>query len=306
MDRPLPPLPQIRSFVAAVAHGRFKHAAAALNLTESAVSHHLARLEDTLGVRLLQRGRSGIVLTPAGERFHARARAALDLLAEACAEATGGAPGRVTLTLPRAVATHWLVPRLPRLHARHEALELQLLPTTRMCDLAREQIDLGVRLGTGEWPGLDALPLMLERICPVAAPALAREWREAGWEAMSDRARLILNTTHPEEWTHWCGQTDRPMPARPRVTRFESFDLVLQAALAGSGLIMGRGPMVNDALARGDLVAPFPDWATSPDRYFLVWPQRHPPGRHAREVIAWLGDCAAETADSLWQGDGAQ
>lgn len=299
MTRAVPPLPQIRSFVAVVAHGRLNRAAAALNLTESAVSHHLSRLEEALGVRLVERGRATTRPTPAGERFHGHAREALRLLEEAVAEATGGAAGRLSLTLPRALATHWLIPRFPRLYARHDELELQLLPTTRICDLAREQIDLGLRLGRGQWSGLTARPLLLERTCPVAAPELARQWRDAGWAAMSGQARLILNTTHPDEWARWCDGTGRGWPADARVTRLDSFDLVLQAALAGAGLVMGRTPMINDALARGDLVPPFPDWAVSDSRYFVVWPGKRPPNRHARIVIEWLAECAAETREDL-------
>lgn len=299
MNQPLPPLPQLRSFVAVVTHGRLNRAAAALNLTESAVSHHLRRLEDTLGVRLLERGRAETVLTEAGERFHPRARDALRLLEEAVRDVAGDTGGRVSLTLSRAMATHWLVPRFPRLYADNEELELQLLPTARNCDLEREQIDLGIRMGAGEWRGLEARPLLLERTCPLAVPELAAQWREQGWEAMAARARLIANATHAGEWDHWCEATGRELPRAARFSTLESFDLVLQAGLAGSGLIMGRTPMVQDALARGDLVAPFPEWATGEQRYHIVWPVRRPPDRHAQAVIDWLATCAAETDESL-------
>lgn len=294
----LPPLAQLRSFVAVVANGRFNRAAAALGLTESAVSHHLRRLEDQLGVRLFERGRAETVLTEAGERFHPRVRDALRMLENAVTDVTGGDDGRVLLTLPRALATHWLVPRYPRLYAGDETggIELQLLPTARNCDLEREQIDLGIRLGSGHWRGLETRPLLLERTCPLAPPVLAAQWREQGWEAMAANARLFANATHPDEWRAWCHATGRALPPERRFTRLESFDLVLQAGLAGSGVIMGRTPMVHDALARGELEAPFPEWVTGTHRYYLVWPARRPPNRHAQTVIDWLATCAAETA----------
>jgi len=297
--QPLPPLAELRSFVSVVAHGRFNRAAEALHLTESAVSHHLRRLEDALGTRLLARGHGEATLTPAGVRFHARVREALHLIEEAVGEATGGHEGKVVLTLPRSLATHWLVPRYPRLYAGRDDLELQLLPTTRVCDLEREQIDLGLRLGAGEWPGLEARSLLAERTAPVAAPALAAAWCERGWDAMASDHRLIMNATHPAEWTDWCAATGRALPPGARCTTLESFDLVLEAALAGSGLAIGRTPMVNDALARGDLVAPFPEWVTGPDRYCVVWPARRPPGRHAVAVVDWLTACATESSESL-------
>jgi len=298
VPRPLPPIAQVRSLVAVVAHGRLNRAAAALDLTESAVSHHLRKLEDALGVRLLERDRNRVVLTSAGERFHAQASEALRRLEAAVAEVRGDTEARVGLTLPRTLATHWLVPRLPSLYSRHGELELQLLPTARVCDLEREQIDLGVRLGHGQWPGLEAQPLLAERICPVTIPEVAGQWRREGWDAVIRHARPVANELHPDEWRRWCTATGRELPATTRFSRLESFDLVLQAGLAGSGLIMGRSPMVDDALARGDLVAPFPDWIETGLSYFLVWPARRPPDRHARKVIDWLTALAAGSSRS--------
>lgn len=289
----LPPLNQLRSFVAVVAHGRLNRAAEALELTESAVSHHLRKLEDDVGARLLERHRAGVVPTAAGERFHARAEQALRLLEEAVAEVRGTAGGKVVLTLPRSLATHWLVPRYPDLHRRDGDIELQLLPTFRRCDLDREQIDLGLRLGTGDWPGLEALPLLREHICPLAIPALAARCRARGWDTVAAETRLILNEFHPGEWQQWCAATGRALAPAVRYNRLESFDLVMQAGLAGSGLLMGRSPMVEDALARGDLEAPFPDWIDTGLCYHVVWPARRPPNRHARRVVEWLQRAAA-------------
>lgn len=296
MPRNLPPLAQIRSLIAVAAHGRLNRAATALGLTESAVSHHLRKLEKTLAVALVDRRRSGFTLTPAGERFHARAQQALALLDEAVEEIGGDSEGRVLLTLTRPVATHWLVPNLPGLYQENRGLELQLLPTARTCELAREQIDLGIRLGRGQWAGLEAIPLMQQHICPVAAPALAYEWREQGWGSMVQHAHLITNETHPEEWTQWCTATDHDMPSVARSAGLDLFDFVFQAGLAGSGLIMGRSPMVNNAVAKGDLIAPFPEWVKTEFSYYVVWPARRPPNRNAKRVLDWLVDCAGGRA----------
>ncbi len=291
----LPPLAQLRSLVAVVAHGRLNLAAAALGLTESAVSHHLSKLERSLGVQLLDRSRSPVVLTDAGGRFHAQAQQALRLLEQAVADAAGTVGGKVVLTLPRTLATHWLIPHYPSLYAHHEELELQLLPTTRQCDLQREQIDLGVRLGTGHWPKLQAEPLVSERICPVTTPAEAAVWRQQGWQSMLAAARLVVNELHPQEWEQWSGATGYPLPAKQRVTRLESFDLVLQAALAGDALIMGRTPMVHTAMAKGDLEAPFPEWVNTGLSYYAIWPDHQALNRYAYAVLEWLRACAAET-----------
>lgn len=292
----LPPLPWLRSFVAVIETGRLARAAEVLHLTDSAVSHHLRRLEDALRARLVHRGAGGCAPTEAGERLYPRAREALALLESGVRDVTGHGDGKVTLTLPRAFATHWLVPRFPRLSRGGEAPELQLLPTTRVCDLERERIDLGIRLGNGQWPDTEARELMAQRVCPLAPPALAHEYRRLGWEETVAQAAVVANATHPTEWADWChasGHAPVPGPA----LALESFDLVLQAGLAGSGLIMGRTPMVDDAIARGDLVAPFPHWVASEARYYLVWPERHPPLRGANTIRQWLVELAAEADD---------
>jgi LysR family glycine cleavage system transcriptional activator len=288
MPRPLPPVAQLRSFIEVVRHGRLNRAAEALDLTESAVSHHLRKLEDALGVRLLDRDRAGIVLTPAGELFHARVQQALHLLDEAVSDVGGAASAKVLLTLPRTLATHWLVPRYPLLYRDNDDLELQLLPTSRQCDLERERIDLGLRLGTGDWPGLESRRLMAERICPVVVADVAEQWRREGWNAVIRHARPVVNEQHPGEWQQWCAATGHVLPETTRFTRLDSFDLVLQAGRSGSGLIMGRSPMVDDALARGDLVAPFPEWVETDQSYYVVWPKRRPPCRHVQRVLESL------------------
>jgi DNA-binding transcriptional LysR family regulator len=193
----LPPLPTIRAFLEITAQGRFNRAAEALGLTESAVSHQLRKLEEGLGVRLLERKPDGIALTEAGLRFQEKAERAMWLLSDAVEEVRSVQFGKVSITLARALAAHWLVPRYASFYAVHPEIELQLLPTTRLCDLIRERIDLGIRYGDGVWPGLKATHLIEEVCFPVATPTLAREWRQTGWDGMEFDPKHASSSTAP-------------------------------------------------------------------------------------------------------------
>ncbi len=296
--RRLPPIDTIRTFVEIADQGRFNRASEALGLTESAISHRLRKLEDALGVRLLDRQREGAVLTPAGERFYDKAAKALALLADAVEEVQGIDRKAVSITTSRAFAAHWLMPRYRAFLDRHPGIELQLLVTERVCDLAREHIDLAIRYGDGPWPGLEAVRLSDEVCFPVATPALARAWRELPWPDAVERAgRIIVNALHPDEWSAWCAISDRRPPDPSRCSTLESFDLVLQAALSGAGLAMGRRPMVDDCLERGDLVAPFGTDGVRGKSYFLVWPREGAVSGSARSVRQWLASSAELAAD---------
>jgi LysR family glycine cleavage system transcriptional activator len=294
MTRPLPPLATLRAFVAIAEHGRFNRAADALGLTETAVSHQLRKLEDRLGITLIERRREGAVLTDAGRRFHRPIAEAVRLIAEAVDDLSGGDPGKVTMTLPHALATHWLVPLYGELHRAHPDIELQVLPTSRLCDLRRERIDFAIRYGNGEWPGLEAVHLMEEACFPVAAPDHARLWQDGGWTGAAPEGRIIVNGLHPDEWRLWCAYRGLPEAIGRRTTELASFDLVLQAGLAGAGLIMGRRPMIDEFLRRGELIAPFGTDAPPGASYYLVWPKDRPPAAKARAVMGWLKSRAAK------------
>ena len=288
--RPFPNVELIRTFVAIVEHGRFNRAADALGLTESAVSHRLRKLEEMLDVRLIERQRERAIPTRDGQRFHEKAADALRALREAVDEVSKTDRRKVSITTSRAFATHWLMPRYRDLLDNNLKLEMQILITGRLCDMPREEIDLAIRYGDGEWPGLEAVCLVEEECFPVAAPGVGQEWSKAGWPSPETRAggRVIVNGLHPQEWEDWCMVSNRSSPSANRYTTLESFDLVLNATLSGAGLAMGRRPMVDEYLKRGELTAPFGTSGVSGKAYFAVWPEKRPLTSGARSVLHWL------------------
>jgi LysR family glycine cleavage system transcriptional activator len=186
---PLPPFAALRAFHAAAVHGRFRDAALSLGVTESAISHQVRRLEDFLRIALFERSGPGVRLTPVGRRYLEQIEPALRQI-QAATEAILRPTGRavVRLTLPPSLAASWLIPQLSAFEQAHPDVDLQLVATTRVVDLKRDQVDLAVRHGRGSWPGIEASFLLDETALPVCAPSyLALAPGEDPLAALADR-----------------------------------------------------------------------------------------------------------------------
>jgi LysR family glycine cleavage system transcriptional activator len=289
---PLPPFAALRAFHAAATHGRFRDAAAQLGVTESAVSHQIRRLEDFLHAALFDRAATGVRLTAAGRRYLEQIDPAIRQI-QAATEAMLRPSGRqvVRLTLPPSLAATWLIPKLGAFERDHPDTELQLVPTTRVLDLRRDQVELAVRHGRGDWPGLATVFLLEEKALPVCAPGYLRP--EDGPATGLRRARLIVNARFPDEWEEWARARGLAPPPLAGAIELEGIEQALQVAESGHGLAIGRRPMVDERLARGTLIAPFGAGDPTGAAYYLCQPADVSPTAATRRVERWLRALAA-------------
>jgi LysR family transcriptional regulator, glycine cleavage system transcriptional activator len=286
-----PPFAPLKAFFAAAESletGRLRAAAKQLGLTESAVSHQVKRLEKFFGVALFERDGRTLRLTAAGTRFHRAIQPALSAI-QAAADDVKAEPRRqrVTLTLPTSIAAFWLIPRMAKLQQAHPAIDLQLVATNRLCDLAREQIDLAIRYGTGGWRDLDAQPLMPELYFPVASTAFAHKHRSQDPSELLKSTRIIANALHPDEWTEWCSAHGLQPPRTSNMITLSSAELVIPAVLDEVGIGMGRRPIIDPLLKDGRLVPLFRGRALGKAAYYLVRP-RAGQSAAARKIADWL------------------
>ena len=290
---PLPPLHALRAFDAAARYGRFRDAAKALGLSDSAVSHQVKKLENYLSVALFERSGNAVSLTPAGRRYFEQIEPAFSRIRSATDDIRGGFDRtRVTVTLPGTLAMFWLIPKLPRLEALHPEISLQLVTTERISDLRREQIHLAIRYGRGPWPGVTSEHLLDEQAFPVCKPGLIPpELAERPGEALR-KLRLIVNDTHVPEWQEWTRAHGLEPPSLRGAIMLHASDQVLGAALEGLGMAIGRRPLVDRWLDEGRLVAPFGAADLSGAAYFLAWPDDAELPVAARKVARWLQDMA--------------
>lgn len=290
-----PPFPGIRAFEAAARRGSFTLAADELSVTQSAVSHQVKALEEFLGVRLLDRGRSGVAVTDAGALFLVDVRQALERLGAATARIHARREGILTVSLLPTFASRWLIPRLGAFNARYPAIEVRLDTSIEPVDFSRTDVDVAIRYGQGEWDGLCCEPLQHEDLFPVCSPALAGgrlPLRSAGDLA---RHTLLHNESHPGEWRMWLTAAGAGHVDAERGPHFASSDFALRAAAVGLGVALGRRPLVDEELANGRLVAPFDLRLTSASRYYLVYPQAGAAHAKVAAFREWLlGEVAAE------------
>jgi LysR family glycine cleavage system transcriptional activator len=285
----LPALDGLRVFDAAARHLSFSAAAEELHLTPSAVSHRLRALETQLGVRLFNRGHRKVELSTEGAIYHQAVRDALeqiDLATRRIVQRQANAP--LTLSLAPAFAVRWLLPRLARFNARHPDIDVRFTSTNSLTTFNADEIDMAVRYGRGDWPGLTAEMIMELDSLPVCSPALLAGAPPLRLPSDLRAHTLIHIETRPDDWRIWllaAGVKDVD-PERGRY--FENLPMALDAAVAGLGIAIGDRPMVEADIAAGRLASPFTLDLVALGAYYFVHPPRNGEDRRVKAFKAWV------------------
>jgi LysR family transcriptional regulator, glycine cleavage system transcriptional activator len=274
MTTRLPSLNGLRAFEAAARHLSFTKAAAELNVTQTAVSHQIRRLEAQLGLQLFTRRNRALALTAAALDYLPPVRAAFDDLRGATERLLRPQrEGVLTVSVLPTLAAKWLVPRLAAFQEAHPGIEVRISTATRVVDFRREEIDVAIRYGGGRWPGLRAVWLMGEDIFPVCSPALLAGERPLREPADLAGQTLLHVNLYADEWLHWLTAAGLPPSLAQRGLTFDLNLMALQAALDGLGIALGRSAFVDADLAAGRLVAPFDVVVPAKAAFYVVAPE---------------------------------
>ena len=255
----LPSLNGLRAFEASARLLSFTLAAAELNVTQAAISHQIKRLEEQLNVQLFVRQNRALQLTRAAQDYLPAVRAAFEDLRRATERLVRPERQRVlTVSTIASLAAKWLVPRLINFQEAYPDIEVRISTSMREVDLRGEGIDLAIRHGTGDWPGLRADWLMDEDWFPVCSPALMAGNRPLRRPADLADHTLIHVEHYKQAWSLWLAAAGAPAEIAER--RGLTFDLImvaLQAAIDGVGVALAGTSFVEVDIAAGRLVAPF-------------------------------------------------
>ncbi|MEO8388449.1 LysR substrate-binding domain-containing protein [Polaromonas sp.] len=255
MKRHLPPLSALRAFEAAARLGRMTAAAEELSVTPGAISRQVRHLEELLGVPLFEGAKNKPQLTQAGASLLPALTSALDQMEAAVSKVSGAEARTLDVSCFSTFTVKWLIPRLYGFNAQNPGIDIRLSAADDELGADIERYDLVITVEGRDAPkSATSLPLFVERLGPVMAPALAAA---APVREPADLARLpLLRTlTRPDAWQMWCASRGANF-AVPDGPAFEHYYFTLEAAVAGLGVAIAPWHLVMDDLRAGRLVAP--------------------------------------------------
>jgi LysR family transcriptional regulator, glycine cleavage system transcriptional activator len=288
MTTELPSLNALRAFEAAARHLSFKEAGRELHVTPGAISQQVKALEEELGVPLFRRLTRAIVLTPQGQQLRPKVVQAFQLLG-AAVEGLRPARGSGVLTVSTfpSFAAKWLVPRLGRFAQRHPDVDVRISSSPALVDFGREAVDMAIRQGQGDWPGLSSELLFHADLYPVCSPRL-QEGPHPLREPADLRFHTLLHSMRESEWRLWLQAYGVQGVDATRGPRFSDDALALEAAMDGQGVAISRDMLVAGDLATGRLVRPFTQ--SLPDLFgcYVVYPPERAQEPHLAAFRDWI------------------
>ncbi|QBC31201.1 MULTISPECIES: LysR substrate-binding domain-containing protein [Pandoraea] len=282
----LPPLNPTRAFEATGRLLSISKAADELAVTPAAVSRQVRTLEDFLKAPLFERVRGGLVLTTVGARYLSELMPLFATLREATEAIVSGSQSDNVLRIrsPATFAVRWLIPRLASFHRLNQNIDVQLTTSSAPLNFALEDIDAGIQLGDGDWPGMNTQRLIPNELVPVAAPMLSLK-KPRQLEGQT----LLHSLARPDDWGLWLAAAGVSRINALRGMRYETSLLAYQAAIEGHGVAIAQKALVEKDLADGTLVIPFgPTLDRGAYTYYFAWPSGKRQTGALRALREWL------------------
>lgn len=298
----LPPLDRLEAFEAAARNLSFTRAAAELSLTQSAVSRAIASLEERLGFPLFERRHRALLLTERGQALYAATTELLEGLDETLAKLRTLPVARtVTVTTTLSFASLWLVPRLAGFTRARPGVDVRIAANNEIVALERSGIDVAIRYASTELaPG--GAQLFGEDVVPLCSPGLAGDPARPLARPEDLRNHVLLHLAEMQTlpwlvWTQWLEAAGAADLRPAGVLHFSHYDQLIQAAINGQGVALGRMPLLRELVRAGDLVAPFKRSIVSPRCYFVLRSHRTLGNADVDAFERWLHAEAASAAD---------
>jgi LysR family glycine cleavage system transcriptional activator len=288
MTRSFPPLHTLVAFEAAARHLSFTEAAEELFVTPGAISHQIKALEAYLGLKLFHRLPRALALTGEGQSYLIVVRDTLDRLSAATVKLqTMELQGILTVSVLPSFAARWLVPRLGGFRALYPDIDVRIAPTPELVDFARTDVDVGIRYGGGQYAGLQADRLFSEEVFPVCSPSLV-----AGPHPLHTpqdlRAHTLLHDEGHDGWRTWLLAAGVHELDPQRGPIFTDSSMLVQAAVSGQGVALGRRVLATADLQAGRLVRVFAQTLPTEFAYYVVCPKAAAARARIKAFREWI------------------
>ncbi len=281
MPRRMYPLNALRAFEASARQLSFVRASEELSVTPAAVSHQVKGLEEYLGQPLFRRLPRGLLLTESGQLLLSELSDVflrLDSAMERVIESDSR--GTITLSVAPTFAVMWLIPRLQKFYTLNPDIDVRISTSLGLIDFQRDDYDAAIRLGSGEWIGLEAIKLFDESVTPMCSPRLL----EGSDSLMTpdDLSKHVLLHNHSMDydpdaptWQSWLEAAGASGVDASRGTHFSLPDHGLQASIDGAGVVLGWRFLAAKDIEAGRVVEPFDLALPLGSSFYLVYPEAH-------------------------------
>lgn len=289
LKKALPPLASLLPFEAAARLESFTRAADELHLTQTAISRQIRALEADLGISLFERRNRAVFLTPAGRALQRAVAGGLEAIAAGASELRR-LPGRVVLSVELYLAIYWLMPKLSDFHRRHPDIDIEVLAGRRPLAENREPFDLALQCSGRASGPHERVFAVAEEIFPVCSPAYLEERGGPFTVQRLAGERLLAFAGEPGDWMDWpawlkaVGGGGEPAAA----ARFDSYPVMIQAAVAGHGIALGWGRGLQALLEEGRLLRACAACLRLPQGLAVFRRQGSGPTREGDALLAWL------------------
>jgi LysR family glycine cleavage system transcriptional activator len=298
MTSRLPSLNGLRAFEAAARHLSFTKAAAELNVTQTAISHQIRRLEEELGVALFLRQNRALALTGVAGDYLPAIRAAFQDLRLATERLHGRNSDRIlTVSTLASFAAKWLLPRLSHFQELQPNIDVRITTSMELVDFQRDNVDAAIRYGRGQWPDVKSTWLMADELFPVCSPALLAGPNPLRGPQDIPHHVLLHTSGFSDDWRLWLTAAGMPVDAATRGgLTFDLSFMTVQAAIDGLGIAIGRTSYVQDDIVKGRLVVPFDVALPADAGFYLVAPPATAQTAKLAAFADWVVTEAGRTA----------